>query len=86
MKEKLKIHAHLFEQLEILREETNISVTQLCKDSHLSTRTYYKMKKGIPVKDECYWRLMCGICKGGTPEEVQDFWMKFGVWIYGEYS
>ena len=30
----------------------------------------------------CY----CRICKGGTPEEIQEFWMKFGEWIYGECS
>lgn len=86
MKEKWKIYAHLFEQLEQLRKEANITVTQLCKDSNVSTRTYAKIKKRQPVKDECYWRLFIGICKGATPEEIVEFWERFGEWFVGVYG
>lgn len=87
MKEKFEIMHHLCDRLEQLRQEAHIPVTQLCKDSNVSTRTYAKIRKRQPVKDECYWRLFTGICKGATPEEIVEFWKSFGewiVWAYGE--
>ena len=63
-------------------------MSQLCKESNVSTRTYYKIKKRQAVKDECYWRLFIGTCKRGTREEIVEFWERFGEWfvgVYGEY-
>ena len=61
-------------------------MSQLCKDSNVSTRTYYRIKKRQAVKDECYWRLFIGICKGGTREEIVEFWERFGEWFFGVYG
>lgn len=86
MKNNLKIHARLGEQLEELRRIARISVKQLCADAQVSTRTYAKIKKRKTVKSECYVRLLCGICKGATYEEFMESCRTFGDWFYGEFS
>ena len=78
---------HVFiNQLQAVRKEADITVTRLCSDSCISTRTFAKMVKMIPVKGGCYIRLVRGICKGCTYEEFMKFWMKLGEWIYWQNS
>lgn len=80
------VHLCLGHFLIELREKSEIPIARLCADSGVSTRTYAKLVKHLPVKPECYVRLVAGICKGATPEEFKEFWERFGEWIYATYS
>lgn len=78
---------HVFiNQIQAIRAEAGITIAHLCTDSRISTRTFAKMLKMIPVKDGCYIRLVQGICKGASFEEFMKFWQKLGEWIYWRHS
>ena len=74
------------ESLQVLRRMAGLSVAQLCADSHVSTRTYAKFSKKVPVKMECCCRLVAGSCKGATKEEFMTFWNVLGTRIYDSFS
>ena len=74
------------ESLQVLRRMAGLTVAQLCEDSHVSTRTYAKFSKKVPVKMECCFRLVAGSCKGATWEEFMTFWKELGIRIYDSCS
>lgn len=74
------------ESLQVLRRMAGLTVAQLCADSHVSTRTYAKFSKKVPVKMECCFRLVAGSCKGATWEEFMTFWKELGIRIYDSCS
>lgn len=77
---------HLFvDSLQNLRKKSGTTVSQLCSDSHVSTRTYAKMVKKIPVKPECCIRLLQGSCKGSTEQEFLEFLHVLGVESYARF-
>lgn len=76
----------LVENIQYLRREAGLTVSQLCSDAHVSTRTFAKLSKNERVKDECYYRIVAGSCKGATIEEFMEFWHKIGEWIYETFS
>lgn len=80
------IYDSLTESIQNLRHKYRIPVHQLCSNAGVSTRTYSKLVKHIPVKNECYCRLVIGICKVVTPEDFTEFWKKIGEWIYKRYG
>ena len=86
MKKELNFYCFFVESFQLLRKIAGLSVAQLCADSHVSTRTYAKFTKKIPVKMECYFRLVAGSCKGVTKEEFMTFWKKLGIRIYDYFS
>ena len=86
MKKYFSLYCFFIESLQELRKKAGLSVAQLCADSHVSTRTYAKLSKNERVKDECYYRLVTGSCKGANFEEFMEFWRKIGEWIYDTFS
>ena len=74
------------DSLQVLRRVAGLSIAQLCADSHVSTRTYAKFSKKVPVKMECCCRLVAGSCKGATREEFMTFWNVLGTRIYDSFS
>lgn len=69
-----------------LQKVSETSIRQLCSDSHVSTRTYAKVVKQIPVKMECYCRLLIGISRIATYEEFIERWKLLGDNFYWKYS
>lgn len=86
VKKELNFYCFFVESFQLLRKIAGLSVAQLCADSHVSTRTYAKFTKKIPVKMECYFRLVAGCCKGATREEFMTFWKDLGIRIYDSCS
>lgn len=73
----------LFEEL---RKECGLTEAQLCSDSGVSTRTYAKLVKKIPIRYDCCIRLFIGCFKGATKEELQKFLLKMLDYLYEYYS
>lgn len=73
----------LFEEL---RKKCGMSIIRLCSDSSVSTRTYAKFVKKIPIRYDCCIRLFIGICKGATKEEIRDFLLKLLDYLYDYFS
>ena len=72
---------------QLLQKESEIGVLLLCKESHVSTRTYYKIMKYKPVKPECYHRLFMGCCRAVTDEEkFMEHWELLGKGLYWRYG
>ena len=71
---------------ESLRKESFVSIKLLCMESHVSTRTYAKLKKNIPVKAECYHRLFIGIIRTTDLEDFHQQWQHLDQSLYGIYS
>lgn len=69
-----------------LRKKTGTTVSQLCADSHVSTRTFAKLSRKTPVKFECCYRLAAGSCKSATKNEFLEFWMHLGEEFYDKFS
>ena len=69
-----------------LQKVSRTSIRQLCMDSHVSTRTYAKIVKLIPVKHECYYRLLVGLCHAANYEEFMEHWNVLGEDLYWKYS
>lgn len=69
-----------------LRDNTGLSIRQLCSSSHVSTGTYCKMVKIQAVKAECYLRIFEGLCYASNREEFMEAWGKFGDQIYDEFG
>lgn len=86
MKKFAPIYDFLRESLQDSRKEAHIPVAEYCSGSGVSTRTYSKLVKHIPIKAECYVRLVIGICRVSGPEQFMVFWMKLGEWICKEYG
>jgi len=86
MKDFSLIYDLLRELIQEFRKEIDVPIAQFCADSGVSTRTYAKLKKHLPVKPECYVRLVIGFCRIASPEEFMKFWKKFGEWLYSRYS
>ena len=68
------------------RKVAGIRVDDFCMESHVSTRTYYKIMKHITVKNECYYRLFIGISRIATYEEFTEQWKLLGDSFYWKYS
>ena len=75
----------LVESIQYLRLKADMTIQELCRDAHVSTRTFAKLSKNERVKDECYYRLVTGSCKGANFEEFMEFWQKLGEWIYWKH-
>lgn len=86
MKKDKEFYHFFVDSIQELRKETGTSVTQLCADSHVSTRTFAKFTKKIPIKPECCYRLIAGSCKGATEQEFLQFWEAIGIDIYNRFS
>ena len=61
-------------------------VRELCKESHVSSRTYYRILRQQEVKHECYGRLFVGLCHIATYEEVMERWNELGKTLYMRFS
>ena len=86
MEKEFNFYCLFVESLQVLRRMAGLTVAQLCEDSHVSTRTYAKFSKKVPVKMECCFRLVAGSCKGATWEEFMTFWKELGIRIYDSCS
>ena len=62
-----------------IRQESLMSIKLLCMESHVSTRTYAKVVKHIPVKPECYYRLFMGAVRTSAPEDFAAEWNALGT-------
>ena len=69
-----------------LKENAGLPVRSLCTESHVSTRTYYKIMRCETVKNECYYRLFIGLCQAVTDEEFMEQWIALGERLYGRYN
>ena len=70
-----------------LKENAGLPVRSLCTESHVSTRTYYKIMRCETVKNECYYRLFIGLCRVVGYEEFMAQWKPLGeslFWLYSE--
>ena len=56
----------------------DIRIDALCQETHVSSRTYYKIKRHVPVKPECYHKLFIGLCRAVTDEEFLEHWAILG--------
>ena len=74
--------AHFFHSS---RKVVRIRVDDFCMESHVSTRTYYKIMKHITVKNECYRRLLTGLCRIAGNKEFDKSWKEFGDSLYRTY-
>ena len=72
--------------LEQLRQVSSTSIKELCANSHVSTSTYMKIRRHIPVKPECYYRLFIGITRTTTLEEFLDSLLHLGKLFYHNYE
>ena len=61
-------------------------VRELCKESHVSSRTYYRILRQKEVKYECYGRLFIGLCHIATYEEMMERWIELGKSLYMRFS
>ena len=61
-------------------------VRELCKESHVISRTYYRIMRQKEVKYECYGRLFVGLCHIATYEEVMEWWIELGKSLYMRFS
>ena len=86
VKKRAYFFPYFVDSLQVLRRVAGLSIAQLCADSHVSTRTYAKFSKKVPVKMECCCRLVAGSCKGATREEFMTFWNVLGTRIYDSFS
>lgn len=75
--------ANFFQSLKI---EAEIGVQLLCKESHISTRTYYKIMQHKTVKNECYIRLLVGICHAVDDDKFLERWQALGESLYWQYN
>lgn len=82
----LKFYILFVDSFQELRKECGITVVQLCTDSHVSSRTYAKFAKKIPVRFECCFRLFIGCFKGASKEEIKEFLNKLVDVLYDYYS
>ena len=57
-------------------------IRAICQEAHVSTRTYYKIKRHVPVKAECYEKLFIAICRAVNDEEFQEHWAIFGKLLF----
>lgn len=80
---EVKLIANFLEQL---RQTSCTCIKQLCINSRVSTRTYAKIRKLIPVKPECYYRLFIGITHTATYEEFLDSWLHLGQQFYSHHN
>lgn len=71
---------------QLLQKESEIGILLLCKESHVSTRTYYKIMRYQPVKLECYHRLFIGICHAADDIKFMEHWQELGKGFYWKYS
>ena len=60
----------------------DIRIDALCTETHVSSRTYYKIKRHEPVKPECYWKLFIGLCRAVTDEEFLEHWAILGKCLH----
>lgn len=61
-----------FRIINYLRKKLNVSIRNFCKQSHISTTSYYRMRYkilGLPV----YLRLMDGFRSIATPQEFFEY-------------
>ncbi len=81
--EKNQEFYHLFvDSLQDLRKKSGTTVNNLCSESCVSSRTYAKVVKKIPVKAECQFRLLKGMSHMATYEEFMKEWDKWGDRFY----
>jgi len=69
-----------------LRDNTGLSIRQLCHSSHVGTSTYCKMMKIRVVKADCYIRILIGLCYVSSHEDFKEAWGKLGDTIYDELT
>lgn len=86
MKKNFRSYDTLVDSFNLLRKESGITIKQLCKDSHVSTRTYAKFVKKKIIRSDCYVRLFIGSFKGATKEEIQVFLLRLLDEFYDYYS
>ena len=65
---------------------SGVGILLLCSESHISSRTYYKIMRSETVKYECYLRLFIGICYAANFEEFMERWNALGESLYWKYS
>lgn len=76
---KTILNTHIVNFFELLRKKSLVSIKLLCSESHVSTRTYAKLKKNIPVKTECYHRLFIALIRISVSEDFCEEWQHFGT-------
>lgn len=65
-----------------LRKVSGVSIDKLCKEAHVSSRTYYKIKRHEPVKPECYEKLFIALSRAVSDEEFLMHWGTFGKGLF----
>ena len=65
---------------------SGVGILLLCSESHISSRTDYKIMRRETVKYECYLRLFIGICYAANFEEFMERWNALGESLYWKYS
>lgn len=69
-----------------MQKDTGIGIFLLCKESHISTRTYYKIMRYENVKYECYHRLFVGLCHAADDIQFMEHWKVLGEGLFWNYS
>lgn len=69
-----------------LQKTSNTRIQLLCKESHISTRTYYKIMRQKMVKRECYFRLLIGISRASYDNQFMEQWQKLGNNLFMRYN
>lgn len=70
------------DSLQYLRKKSGTTVNNFCSETHVSSRTFAKVVKKIPVKAECQFRLLQGMSQMATYEEFMKEWEKWGDRFY----
>lgn len=86
MEKNQEFYGLFVDSFNLLRKESGITIQQLCKDSHVSTRTYAKFVKKKIIRSDCYIRLFIGCFKGAAKEEIKEFLIRLVGELYDYYS
>lgn len=78
-------YLYFIDRTQEFRKEMGISITQLCTESHVSTRTFARFTKGLPIKPECCFKLLIGCGFAATKEEFMKYWIQLGEWLYRKF-
>lgn len=71
--------ATFFQSLLVL---SDTRIRDICQEAHVSSRTYYRMKRFVPVKAECYEKLFIALCRAVSEEEFLEHWTIFGKLLF----
>ena len=84
-KENIPVRQEITHFIHSSRKVARIRVDDFCMESHVSTRTYYKIMKYKMVKHECYCRLFIGLCRIADDKMFDKHWTEFGQNLYRAY-